>query len=114
MDFEHVRGKDRERLGWIRMTADEKFQAFDLLWRPVSEPDDLAAAEAALEARGLGYLATDWWLDTAAGPQLVQIAEVAADSVTVAPVLATGTVAKALDLDRRVVLPNPTDRLAEA
>lgn len=112
--FEHVRGRDRERLGWIRLTEDSRFVAFDLLWRPVCEPTGLDAAEAALEAVGLGYLAEDWWLTTNDGRVRVQIVAVHADRLVVASVTASEHVAKALDLTTRIELPNPTKLLTES
>lgn len=111
--FAHVRGRDRELLGWITMTADEQFAACDLLWRPVGTPGELTDAEHALDELGLRYLAEPWLLTTDDGPIAVQIVEITADTVTVAPLLESENVAKALDLTQRTTLPNPTDQLQQ-
>lgn len=112
--FAHLRGRDRERVGWIQLTADGCYVAYDLLWRPVCASDQLEHVEAALEELGLRYLSQDWLLATDDGPRLVQIAEVTKTTVTVAPVIESEAVAKAVDLGQRVVLPNPTDLLRPA
>ncbi len=109
--FEHVRGRDRERIGWIAMTPDDRFVPYDLLWRQVGEPSDLTATEAVLDELGLRYLAEKWEMVTEDGSVAVQIVEITADTVAVAPVLDSENVALALDLTRRTTLPNPTDLL---
>lgn len=111
--FEHVRGRDRERIGWIMVSGDD-FVAYDLLWRPVSAPVDLTAAEKALDELGLRYLADEWELLSADGPVRVGIVEISRTQLSVAPLLNSENVAKALDLTRRIELPNPTDLLRPA
>ena len=54
--IEHRRAGDRELLGWIR-PAGEAFVAHDALGREVTGPVDWLDAEAALEERGLQFLA---------------------------------------------------------
>lgn len=108
--FPHVRGRDREQIGWLRMTSEGQFEASDLLWRPVCEPTDLESAEAALDDLGLRYLADDWWLD---GDLRVQIVQIEPRTVTIAPVAESENLAKTLDLTRTSSLPIPTDRLRE-
>lgn len=112
--FEHLRGRDRERIGWIKQTPTDSYVGYDLLWRPVFASAHLEMVEAALDELGLRYLAEDYWYTQTKGadPVRVQIAEITETTVTVAPVLESENVAKTVDLTRSVVLPNPTDQLA--
>ena len=83
MGFEHLRDGDRERLGWIVPDGDA-FTAVDLLGRVVADAVDWLAAEEALDARGLSYLAEPWQLELPDGtPQRVRISQLSPDGVTV-------------------------------
>src|SRR5690606_4020188 len=61
-DWTPHRREDGELLGWIRPEGDD-WVAMDLLGAPVCAPTDWLDAEAALEARGLGWLADVWMLE---------------------------------------------------
>ena len=74
--IEHRRG-DRERLGWIRPADRDLWIAVDLLGRALTPPVDWLAAEEALEAAGIGYLAEIYVLADPDGlERRVRIAEV--------------------------------------
>lgn len=77
-DWTPHRRDDGEVLGWVR-PVHESWIAVDLLGREFGEPGDYLDAEAALEARGLGFLAERWWL----GPNPVRIGEVSTEHVVV-------------------------------
>ncbi|WP_158372661.1 hypothetical protein [Cellulosimicrobium cellulans] len=81
--IEHRRADDRELLGWIR-PAGEEFVAVDRLGRDVTGPVDWLAAEAALDERGLRWLAERWSLTLDDGTeQRVRFAEVSPERVVV-------------------------------
>ncbi len=81
--IEHRRGTDRELLGWIHAVG-EHFIAVDLLGRPRTSAVDWLAAEEALEALGLGYLAEPYELRVESGAWLrVRITEVSTESIRV-------------------------------
>ena len=81
--IEHRRTGDHERLGWLRPEG-EGFVAIDILGREVTSPVDWLDAEAALEDRGLHWLADLWQLDQADGTrERVRIVEVTAERVVV-------------------------------
>lgn len=61
-DWTPHRRHDGELLGWIHPDA-EDWVAVDVLGRPVSEPGEWLAAEAALEAHGIAWLADPWMLE---------------------------------------------------
>jgi hypothetical protein len=77
------RRDDGELLGWIRPEA-ELWVPVDLLGREWTDAVDWLDAEAALEDRGLGWLAGVWLLDgEGETPRRVRIAEVGTDRVVV-------------------------------
>ncbi|MGP3533789.1 hypothetical protein ACTU3I_03265 [Microbacterium sp. RD1] len=79
----HRRPEDREVLGWIRPAGDA-WVAVSLLGRDLTGPVEWLEAEAALEERGLGYLAGIWMLDgVAAEPLRVRLVEVTPARVVV-------------------------------
>ncbi|MBM9462388.1 hypothetical protein JL108_02935 [Aeromicrobium sp. YIM 150415] len=81
--IEHHRGRDGERLGWIRMDG-EGFVAVDLLGRERTGIVDWETAEAALDELGIGYLADLYELEVEDDRWLrVRVAEVTADVITV-------------------------------
>lgn len=74
-DWTPHRRDDRELLGWIRPRGDD-WVAIDLLGREASAPMDWLAAEEALEAIGLAWLAEVWMLESDDGAVRVRIAEI--------------------------------------
>ena len=97
------------------MTDDGLFIPYDVLRRRCGEPMELTAAEELLDSTGLRSLAQVWLLRTKGGEWVrVGITEFSRDSVTVAPQLDDGAVAKAVDLTATVTLSLPTDRLRPA
>lgn len=75
-DWTPHRREDGELLGWIRPEGDD-WVAIDLLGAPVAAPTDWLDAEAALEARGLSWLADVWMLEgEALAPLRVRFVEV--------------------------------------
>jgi len=82
-DWTGHRRDDGELVGWIR-PAGEAWVAVDLLGREASDPVDWLEAEAALEARGIGWLADIWMLERVdAAPLRVRMVEVNPDRVVV-------------------------------
>lgn len=82
-DWTGHRRDDGELVGWIR-PAGQDWIAVDLLGREASGPVDWLEAEAALEARGIGWLADIWVLERAdAAPLRVRMVEVTPDHVVV-------------------------------
>lgn len=76
-DWTPHRRDDGELLGWIRPEAGD-WVAHDLLGYQASGAVDWLDAEAALEARGIAWLADPWMLErTDAGALRVRILEVA-------------------------------------
>ncbi|WP_345751773.1 hypothetical protein [Microbacterium rhizophilus] len=72
----HRRGLDRELVGWIRPEGEE-WVAVSLFGADVSGALDWVAAEEALEAEGLGWLAEPWMLERdGADPIRVRIVDV--------------------------------------
>jgi hypothetical protein len=107
--IEHRR-PDGERVGWIVPDGDA-FRAVDVLGRPVTvDPVDWLAAEEALEAHGIGFLAERYLLRLPDGTERpVRITEASVHGVTVvadefgsAAVVGGGT--------ERFVLPFPAPR----
>ncbi len=81
--IEHRRGTDRELLGCIQAVG-EHFMAVDLLGRARTSAVDWLAAEEALDALGLGYLAEPYELRLESGAWLrVRITEVSTESIRV-------------------------------
>ncbi|OUZ09101.1 hypothetical protein BHE97_11390 [Aeromicrobium sp. PE09-221] len=81
--IEHRRGRDGERLGWIRM-QDDGFVAIDLLGRERTAIVDWETAESTLDELGIGYLAELYELELEDGRWLrARIAEVTPGSITV-------------------------------
>lgn len=75
-DWTPHRREDGELVGWIRPQGDD-WVAHDLLGREASAAVDWLAAEAALEERGLAWLAAIWMLESPdAAPLRVRISEV--------------------------------------
>lgn len=75
-DWTPHRRDDGELLGWIRPDGDD-WLAVDLLGREASDAVDWLAAEAALERRGLAWLADPWMLERPdAGVLRVRLVEV--------------------------------------
>ncbi|QAY59273.1 hypothetical protein ET475_04220 [Microbacterium protaetiae] len=82
-DWTAHRRDDGELVGWIR-PAGQEWVAVDLLGREASAPVDWLEAEAALEARGIGWLADIWMLERKdAAPLRVRMVEVTPDHVVV-------------------------------
>lgn len=80
--IEHRRG-DGERVGWMRPVG-EGFVAVDLLGRDVTPAVDWLAAEEALDALGIGYLAEPHLLDLADGStRRVRLVEVSPAGIRV-------------------------------
>ncbi|MGN7949819.1 hypothetical protein ACTJKH_13815 [Microbacterium sp. 22215] len=78
-DWTPHRRDDRELLGWIRPEGDE-WVAIDVLGRRASAPTEWLDAEAALEERGISWLADPWMLEgEAKRPLRVRILEVTPD-----------------------------------
>lgn len=82
--IEHRRADDRERVGWI-VPEGEAFLAYDILGRQVTpEPLDWIAAEEALEARGIGFLAGRWQFELPDGTtRPVRVSEVNTERIVV-------------------------------
>lgn len=81
--IEHRRGRDGERLGWMK-PEDDGFVAVDLLGRRLTESVDWLTAEEALDALGIGYLADPYELLLSDGRWLrVRISEVSTDEIKV-------------------------------
>jgi hypothetical protein len=81
--IEHRRGRDGERLGWMRPSG-EGFVVVDLLGRERTGPVDWLEAEGFLEDLGIGYLADPYEMRTETGGWLrVRLAEVSPVRVTV-------------------------------
>lgn len=75
-DWTPHRRDDGELLGWIHPEG-EHWVAVDVLGRRASDATDWLQAEAALEARGIAWLADPWMLDGEADrPLRVRIVEV--------------------------------------
>lgn len=75
-DWTAHRRDDGETLGWIRPEG-EFWLAVDVLGREVSGPVEWLDAEAALEDRGIAWLADPWMLEReGAGVLRVQLVEV--------------------------------------
>lgn len=73
--IEHRR-EDGERVGWIVLEGDT-CTPIDLLGRPLPATDDWEDAEAALEARGIGFLAERFaWHRDGVAPVAVRITQV--------------------------------------
>ncbi len=82
-DWTPHRRDDGELVGWIRPAGDD-WAAIDLLGRAASGPVDWLEAEAALEERGIGYLAQPWMLEGEADePIRVRMVEVTPDRIVV-------------------------------
>ena len=78
-DWTPHRRDDGELLGWIHPDGDG-WVAVDVLGRPASGPTEWLDAEAALEARGISWLADPWILEgEAERPLRVRILEVTPD-----------------------------------
>lgn len=78
-DWTPHRRDDGELLGWIHPVGDD-WVAVDVLGRPASVPTDWLDAEAALDERGIAWLADPWMLDgEAARPLRVRIVEATPD-----------------------------------
>ncbi len=78
-DWTPHRRDDGELLGWIRPDG-EAWVAVDVLGRTASAPADWLEAEAALEERGIAWLADAWMLEgEAEQPLRVRILEVTPD-----------------------------------
>lgn len=82
-DWTPYRRADRELIGWIRPEGD-LWVPVDLLGRDAGAAQEWLDAEAALEARGIGWLADVWMLDRpGADPLRVKLVEVTPDRVVV-------------------------------
>lgn len=82
-DWTPHRRDDGELLGWIHPDGDG-WVAVDVLGRPASEPTEWLDAEAALEERGIAWLADPWMLEgEAERPLRVRIIEVTPDEESV-------------------------------
>lgn len=101
-DWTAHRRDDGELVGWIRPDGDH-WAAIDLLGREVAASVDWLDAEAALEERGLGYLADVWMLERGGGAVRVRMVEVTPARIVV-KVDDFGDVSHATE---RIVLPWP-------
>jgi hypothetical protein len=82
-DWTPHRRDDGELVGWIRPDGDS-WVAVDLLGREASAPTEWLEAEAALEARGIAWLAGVWMLEREdAAPLRVRMVEVTPDRIVV-------------------------------
>ncbi|MGV9193905.1 hypothetical protein ACQ143_06135 [Microbacterium sp. MC2] len=82
-DWTPHRRDDGELLGWIRPVGDD-WTAVDLLGRVAAEQVQWLDAEAALEARGIGYLADVWMLEgEGPAPLRVRMVEVTPEHIMV-------------------------------
>lgn len=72
----HRRSGDRELLGWIRPEG-EGFVAISLFGAEISGELDWVAAEEAIEARGLSWMADVWMLERDGRDIRVRIVELA-------------------------------------
>ncbi|MFF7294014.1 hypothetical protein ACFY9N_15915 [Microbacterium sp. NPDC008134] len=78
-DWTPHRRDDGELLGWIHPAGDD-WVAVDVLGRPASAPTEWLDAEAALDERGIAWLADPWMLEGEADrPLRVRIVEVTPD-----------------------------------
>lgn len=78
-DWTPHRRDDGELLGWIHAVGDD-WAAVDVLGRPASDPTEWLDAEAALEERGIAWLADPWVLEGEdERPLRVRILEVTPD-----------------------------------
>lgn len=81
--IEHRRPGDREVVGWIRPDG-EDWVAISLLGHELTGPVDWLAAEEALDATSLAWLAEAWMLERdGRGPLRVRMVEVTPDRVVV-------------------------------
>lgn len=79
IDWTPHRRDDGELLGWIHPEGEE-WVAVDVLGRVASSPTEWLDAEAALEERGISWLADPWVLEGEEdGPVRVRILEVTPD-----------------------------------
>ena len=101
-DWTVHRRDDGEPVGWIRPDGDD-WAAIDLLGREVVASVDWLEAEAALEERGIAYLADVWMLERGDGPVRVRMVEVTPARIVV-KVDDFGDVSHATE---RIVLPWP-------
>lgn len=77
------RREDGELVGWI-FPHQDAWRGVDLLGRDVLASEDWLAIEAALEARGIGYLAGIWtYEDPDTGPVRVRMVEVTPTRIVV-------------------------------
>ncbi|MFT4281156.1 hypothetical protein [Microbacterium sp.] len=77
------RREDGELVGWIRPAGD-LWQGIDLLGRPVGDPAEWLEVEAALEERGIAYLADPWMLEgEGERPLRVRLVEVTPERIVV-------------------------------
>lgn len=77
------RREDGELVGWIRPLGD-LWQGIDLLGRLVGDPAEWLEAEAALEERGIAYLADPWMLEgEGERPLRVRLVEVTPERIVV-------------------------------
>lgn len=82
-DWTPHRRDDGELVGWIRPDGEE-WTAVDVLGRVAAASVDWLDAEAALEARGLAFLAEPWMLERDSAPPLrVRLVEVTPERIVV-------------------------------
>jgi hypothetical protein len=82
-DWTPHRRDDREVVGWIRPEG-ELWVPVDVLGRDIAPAQEWLDAEAALEARGIGWLADIWMLELPdEQPLRVKVVEVTPDRVVV-------------------------------
>jgi len=82
-DWTPHRRDDGELVGWIRPAGDD-WTAVDILGREVAASVDWLDAEAALEQRGLAFLADPWMLERdGTAPLRVRMVEVTPDRIVV-------------------------------
>lgn len=82
-DWTPHRRDDGERIGWIAPSG-EGWTAIDILGRVAAASVDWLDAEAALEERGLAFLADPWMLERdGAAPLRVRVVEVTPERIVV-------------------------------
>ena len=111
-DWEPHHRDDGELIGYLAAAERDLVMPINLVGHPIGDAMERFAAEDALEAAGLSYLAEPWLLRHDDGSeQRVVIVEVDADHVVVTDAQFALVVGRPADMVDRVTLSVPTDRL---